>query len=584
MSRKGTYSKKHSIDATEEEKIKRKIEENPLSSVIYDDVGFVTSFHRLSHKNQILAYQTLVRLARPSNPNIASREDALYKIPRIARSIGLECVERQNCFLSKDERLIIRMDFYGSIDRIKRSERKRKLSEPYLDLIAKPLSKRPKMSDYDFRTAPMWPLFAKFTGFRKIENDLKRALVVHKVDPKILSLMNIRDFSDLIFKAFSQGDDPDWDRKKKNDDSDAKRLVERYEKARLKKLKELQKIEQKLNQNLIKLGIDPDVMSAAYAKARDNMEWQVKQEVLWNKSNNDDDIGVLKVSFQNPLSVRQAFVQEVANMFGDQISAILLSQGHDKRYVKSMLTAMQRYGTARAEKLAITEFEFTDQILKDFKRAKINCKYFKKGDPIPQSLINYLVDTNQSDLIAARDENGHKLVSTDFPSFEVHHKHAVSVSGDLSNVASINYFDNLCLVFEDIHTHVLHGMDIIQDNQRDAYSRRTEFIREDTIFMAGLNPNDCLNYPFSNRNSYKKRSKQDSHVIASYDECYKQLCQNQTAYITDQSTNLNQPQQFDIDSYVSLIQQTYKNQKSAAQTPNNAQVNIITTLKKTNTK
>ncbi|MBO4294865.1 MAG: hypothetical protein J5896_05410 [Alphaproteobacteria bacterium] len=579
----GKYFRKHFVDTSEEEKIRREIEENPLSPVIYDDVGFLTSFHKLSHKNQILAYQTLVRLAHPSNMDIESREDAMYKIHRIAKSIGLECVERQNCFLSKDERLIIRMDFYGSIDRIKRSERKRKLSEPYLDLIAKPLSKRPKMSDYDFNTAPMWPLFAKFTGFRKIENDLKRYLVIHKIDPQILSLMNIRDFSDLIFKAFLKDEDRDFD-KQKNKDSDAKYLVERYKTVRLRKLKELQKTEQKLDQYLIKSGIDPDVMSAAYAKARDNMEWQVKQEVLWSKTNNDDDTGVLKVTFQSPLSVRQAFVQEVAHMFGDQISTILLSKGYDERYVKSMLTAMQRYGTTRAEKLVITELEFTDQILKDFKKAKINCKHFKKGDSIPQPLINYLVDTNQGDLIAARDENGHKLVSTDCPSFEVHHKHAVSVSGDLSNVASINYFDNLCLVLEDIHAHVLHGMDIIQDNQRDAYSRRTEFIKEDTIFMAGLNSNDCLYYSFANRNSLKKRSKQDSHVIASYDECYKQLCQNQTAYNTAPSTDSNQPKQLDVDSYVSLIKKTYKNRRSIIKTLNNAQVNVITTFKKTNTK
>lgn len=558
MTRKrGTYSKKHFVDTTQDEKLRREIEENPLSCVIYDDVGFVTSFHQLSHENQILAYQTLVRLAHPSNPDIESRDDAIYKIRHILKSIGLECVERQGCFLSKDERLIIRMDFYGSIDRLKEGERKRKLSQPYMDMIEQPISKRPKMSDYDFNAAPMWPLFAKFASFRKIENELKRYMVKNKINPKILSIMNIRDFSDLVFHAFEK------------DVKDPKYLS----KLRIEKLKELQKNEQKLNGYLISSGIDPKVLSPLYTRALNNVELQLK--------NYYPD---MKTTFQRPVSVRQAFVQEVAGQFGDEISKILLSKGYDKRYVASMLTAMQRFGTTRAEKLVITELEFTDQILKDFKRLKINCKNFKKGDPIPQPLIDYLVDTNQGDLIAARDGQGHKLLGSNFPSFEVHHKHAVSVSGDLSNVASINYFDNLCLVFEDIHAHVLHGMDIIQDDLRDAYSRRTEFIREDTIFMAGLSKNDCIHYSYASRNSHKKRSRQDSHVIASYDECYQRLCQNQAEYLCNKPTIAKQFKKLDIESYVSLIQQTYKNRRSIIKKINNTQNSIIKTFKKTNTR
>ena len=82
----------------------------------------------------------------------------------------------------------------------------------------------------------------------------------------------------------------------------------------------------------------------------------------------------------------------------------------------------------------------------------------------------------KGELIVARDENGKKIYGSQFPSFEVHHKRAVSTSGDLTNTASINYRDNLCLVLSDIHTHVLHGFDFISDSKRDSYSRRTEFI------------------------------------------------------------------------------------------------------------
>jgi len=504
------------------------VEESAVLSVIYDDVSFVSTFHSLDYENQIATYQVLTLLSKPSNQDDESRNDAMFKLERIAQSIGLEFTERQDCFLSKDERHIIRMDFYGSIDRLKESEQKRKLSKPYMELMSAPLKKRHRTEDYDFASAPMWPLFERFNSFRKIEKKLKQYLVRKRIDPKILSLMDVRDFSDLISKTFQKS----------------------LKQVKMEKMRSFLKSEIHLRSYLSDRRINPDVFAELGSKIHKDLAALPDSENVYE----------MKAHFEEPISVRKKFVHAIVDLYGDEIKESMLAKGYDKRYVLSMLNAMKKYGSTKTEKLVITETHFTDRILKDLKKFKINC--FKKGEPIPQVLVDYLIEGGQGDLIAARDEEGHKILAADFPSFEVHHKHAVSGSGDLSNIASINYPDNLCLVFEKIHAHVLHGMDIIvSEKQRDSYSRRTEFVNDDVIIMAGLNKEDQLSCSFTNTNGYKKRQKQDSAKYASYPECYAALLKNQSAY---KSPNVVTPtkKELDVNSVADYVSKTYKQRKA----------------------
>lgn len=503
-------------------------EESAVLSVIYDDVSFISTFHSLDYENQIATYQVLTLLSKPSNQDDESRNDAMFKLERIAKSIGLEFTEKQDCFLSKDERHIIRMDFYGAIDRLKESEQKRKLSKPYMELMSAPLKKRHRTEDYDFASAPMWPLFERFDSFRKIEKKLKQYLVRKRIDPKILSLMDVRDFSDLISKTFQKS----------------------LKQVKMEKMKSFQKSEIHLRSYLSDRRINPDVFAELGSKIHKDLAALPDNENVYE----------IKAHFEEPMSVRKKFVHAIVDRYGDEIKENMLAKGYDKRYVLSMLNAMKKYGSTKTEKLVITETHFTDRILKDLKKFKINC--FKKGEPIPQVLVDYLIEGGQGYLIAARDEEGQKILASDFPSFEVHHKHAVSGSGDLSNIASINYPDNLCLVFEKIHAHVLHGIDIIvSEKQHDSYSKRTEFVNDDVIIMAGLNKEDQLSCSFTNTNVYKKRQKQDSSKHASYPECYAALLKNQSAY---KSPNVVTPtkKELDINSVADYVSKTYKQRKA----------------------
>lgn len=526
--------------ATESEANAFKIDENPFLAVVYQKKGFVDKFHALDYDNQIKAYQTLVKLASNSNSNNESRADAMYKLQRIMGSIGLELVEQQDCFLSKEERMIIRMDFYGTIDRMQAGERKRKLSQPYLEMMSHPLKKRPKSVDYDFSTAPMWPLFARFKSFRKIEKQLKNYLIKNKIDPKILTLMNVRDFSDLIVHAFE-----------KNDAT-----------AKIEIVKGLHQASDRAKKYFANHHMDPDCLSVFHEK------------VISKINSTLDRSGVeMKIAFEKPVSVRKNFVMSFVSEHEEQISDILLKQGYDRRYVISMLNAMKKYGATKTDKLVITETHFTDQILKDFKRVKINCKDFKKGEPIPQVLIDYLIEAGQGDLIVARDDEGRKLYNSNFPSFEVHHKHAVSNSGDLPNMASVNYKDNLCLVFTEIHTFVLHGMDIIEDNKRDAYSRRTEFQREDVAFMGGFEENQQISCPYFYSSSRKKYDKEDSKNYTTYEECLSKLLENQKKYDQEFPQYNPESKSFDVDEVVAMVNATYEKKKRRKKVVNQKNIN-----------
>ena len=59
---------------------------------------------------------------------------------------------------------------------------------------------------HDFDQAPSWQIFRQFASFRKLEPEIRSYLRKEQINPDILSLMGVRDFSDLIFRAFKKDD------------------------------------------------------------------------------------------------------------------------------------------------------------------------------------------------------------------------------------------------------------------------------------------------------------------------------------------------------------------------------------------
>ena len=70
MARRGSkYARKHFVETKEEKNIEREIAQKPHLEVIYDDVTFVETFHRLKLQDALNAYAMLIELSKEKNKN-----------------------------------------------------------------------------------------------------------------------------------------------------------------------------------------------------------------------------------------------------------------------------------------------------------------------------------------------------------------------------------------------------------------------------------------------------------------------------------------------------------------------------------
>lgn len=468
MAEKGSkYARKHNLVEESQDTNTDAAEDKSFLSVIYDDVSFLQTFDELSFSEQIKAYRTLKKLAEPKKHNSMSASDKIlaknseYKLEKINIFCGLKLEEKTHYALSQDELHVIRMDCYGAVD----ARPSHQLSKYYKHFIHNRLAEVVPPKKYDLSKAPAWKVFRQFKNFRNIESDIKKYMSRERFNPEALKLMEVKDFSDMIFKTF-----------------------------------------------------------------QDNNKYG-------------------KAFFLKKDSPRNTFVKKVARKFEKQIVRILREEGQDERYIQSLLSAMKHYGTTDSDKIVITELEFTPRILTDLNKAGISCEDYHLGEKIPSSLVADLMREDKGYLLAARDENGHTLSGSQFPSFEVHHKTAVMESNSLAFIAMVNYEDNYLLVPYEIHCHVLHGFDRLNSSaHKESYHRRLELINNDTTAMLGFNKQTHIHYDWSHSKAYQKRMKEDAEHIVSYDEVMAQLATNRQNYL-----NQTKAIEFDVDSVVQII-------------------------------
>lgn len=403
---------------------------------------FVAEFHRLPFSEALAYYRDLLDRSSPYNSNVFEQRYALYELKHINESIGLTTRKYSVSSLSKEERLIIRMDYYGTIDRIPSSERSKKLSRLYLRGLNKPLDRPIASIHYDLKKSPSWQLYARFEKFRRIENKLKEYMSRTCFNPNLLSIMTPRDFSDLIVNAF------------------AKTPTE------------------------------------------------------------------AKVTFEYPMTTRKRFVKKLAKRSYKQIYQILASK-YDERWVSSIVNMMRRYGSTSQAKFVITEIYWTPRILNDLETQGMDISNFKIGTRIPKRILDSAFDMGIEKYFLARDNNGCPLRKESFPSFEVHHKNPVSLGGELTDIASVNYENNLCLVLSELHSQILHGKDRLMKNR--FYSDRIVFMDQNTAFMAGLSPKDQISVNFNEDIQMLAHAEEDSKHYCSYDVCMKKLSDNGAA-------------------------------------------------------
>ena len=131
MSHKGSgYRRKHfieKIDRRAQEELE--IAEKPFRAVLYHDEGYIDDFYNLSVADAGNAYELLARAAQ-EDPEKAE------KLDEVLAAAGFKIAEHDGRFLHKQELLTIRMDFHGTIDRLKDGLRNRELSSYYRNLMS----------------------------------------------------------------------------------------------------------------------------------------------------------------------------------------------------------------------------------------------------------------------------------------------------------------------------------------------------------------------------------------------------------------------------------------------------------------
>ncbi len=467
------------------------VEDGRFLDVIYNDTDFLDIFNSLPLPDQIKAYRILKNLSKQNDDKHLSASDkqlatvSLHKLEAINKSAGLKIDEKQHYPLSANELHIIRMDCYGAIN----IQPPYQLSCFYKNLIHHPLPQKQQLKNYDLNDAPSWQLFRQFSSFRTIEPAVKHYLWQKCIDPQILQLMDVRDFSDLLFKTFRKDE---------------------------------------------------------------------KQT---------------KVFFSEKGTPRNNFVKALERKFGRQIAEILRREKLDERYIQSLLNAMRMFGKTDIGNLIIMETHFTPKVLTDLQKAGINTETYQIGEKIPLGLVENLINADQGDLLAARDETGAVLQKNSFPSFQVHHINAIVESGELANIVSVNYRNNYLLLPADLHCHVFHGFDrLIVSGKKEAYSRRLELLNKNITFMYGFRKDQQIEYDWTKSKSFRKQEEEDNRYTVSYEEIRARLAENRMRYM-----NNSRSVEFDVDSVVQIIR--HKKALDSSKNKNRKHVSANTMLK-----
>lgn len=190
------------------------------------------------------------------------------------------------------------------------------------------------------------------------------------------------------------------------------------------------------------------------------------------------------------LGARHRFVKKFIKKHEAKFRNHLNITGVDKRYSDILIHNMLTKGiTANVEVIDPT---YSKKQIKILKKQGVIPAHIKIGDKITDEHIKSIRAANLLDEILTRDKSGMPISG---PALSVHHKIAVTDSGERTNFSEVNLFKNLCLVVGEYHT-VAHCLDkTISSNGSEAYVSRIE-LDPDLIFFGGFNPSFQIHHHF----------------------------------------------------------------------------------------
>lgn len=117
---------------------------------------------------------------------------------------GMKYVNKRHYALPREIKHIIRMDFYGTVDKVKNTQRLEFLryhSNPENTVFNNP-------SDYDLTQSPTWVIFRQFRSFQLLEKNLPELLIEQGITPKDFPRLNAYEISQILYNHYIKHSKP----------------------------------------------------------------------------------------------------------------------------------------------------------------------------------------------------------------------------------------------------------------------------------------------------------------------------------------------------------------------------------------
>lgn len=138
------------------------------------------------------------------------RQDLAEKL----NALGMNCIDKRHYALPREIKHIIRMDFYGTIDKIdEKNDGKsaKELSALYLNRNPQK-TKDVKLQDYNLASSPIWMIYRQFRSFRLLERNLPKLLKNAGITPDEFTHLNAYDISQVLYNHYIHKSKPDADK------------------------------------------------------------------------------------------------------------------------------------------------------------------------------------------------------------------------------------------------------------------------------------------------------------------------------------------------------------------------------------
>lgn len=211
MTKKNAYYAKHKQSANRPREADWIKNNSDLLNVLNHPHKFSDLFLELPYNRQIAMVQTLIDIV---NNKLRFNKSHLGKDLVDMAVLHLESIhwltgsfyEEGNGYsvISDDEKKLVRMECYGSID-IRRDHDE--LSNLYKYFKSHPTAKKHPLSEYNMVQSPIWRVYSQFKSFRSITKSIKQYLRNNNIHPDALKVMSVNDFSDVIYETFATPDD-----------------------------------------------------------------------------------------------------------------------------------------------------------------------------------------------------------------------------------------------------------------------------------------------------------------------------------------------------------------------------------------